>query len=424
MIDRFRLLLPFQTAEAKRLAALFAIVYFAQGTFYLPDQAITIVFKDQGLKADQVAYFFLLTAIPWFIKPLYGLLSDFFPLFGLRRKSYLLLTSSIACVMAFSAGLATEHPYWLLAVLYTAMGVGLAFTDVLADAMMVESGKPLGLTGAFQSVQWATVTCASILVGILGGHYAEQRDLHAAFIVAAVFPLVTLLVTASLIRERPVRTDRVALRETWHAVRKGFGERSVWLVAGFIFLFNFTPSFGPAFLFYQTDVLGFSQHFIGILASVSAIASVAGAFMYVPLSRGMALRRVINLAIGLAVLSTLAYLLYRGPVSALLLHIVWGCTGMITQLALLDLAAKACPARVEATFFAALMSIFNLGAQASQSLGAHLYTVLGEGQRAYSGLVSISAITTALIWLLVPLVRIERIEAAARAANTTATLGK
>ena len=146
--------------------------------------------------------------------------------------------------------------------------------------------------------------------------------------------------------------------------------------------------------------------------------------MYVPLSRGMALRRVINLAIGLAVLSTLAYLLYRGPVSALLLHIVWGCTGMITQLALLDLAAKACPARVEATFFAALMSIFNLGAQASQSLGAHLYTVLGEGQRAYSGLVSISAITTALIWLLVPLVRIERIEAAARAANTTATLGK
>jgi predicted MFS family arabinose efflux permease len=311
-----------------------------------------------------------------------------------------------------------------LAVLYTAMGVGLAFTDVLADAMMVESGKPLGLTGAFQSVQWASVTCASILVGILGGHYAEQRNLHAAFIVAAVFPLVTLLVTASLIREKPVRTDRVALRETWHGMRKGFGERSVWLVAGFIFLFNFTPSFGPAFVFYQTDVLGFSQHFIGVLASVSAIASVAGAFMYVPLSRGMALRRVINFAIGLAVVSTVAYLLYQGPVSAVLLHILWGCTGMITQLALLDLAAKACPPRVEATFFAALMSIFNLGAQASQSLGAHLYTVLGEGQRAYSGLVSISAITTALIWLLVPLVRVERIEAAARAAKTTDTLGK
>src|SRR6476660_6264829 len=112
-----RLLHPFQTAEAKRLAALFAIVYFAQGMFYLPDQAISIVFKDQGLKADQVAYFFLLTGIPWFIKPLYGLVSDFVPLFGLRRRSYLLLTSSLACAMAFTAAFATEYSYWLLVAL-------------------------------------------------------------------------------------------------------------------------------------------------------------------------------------------------------------------------------------------------------------------------------------------------------------------
>lgn len=425
MIDRFRLLHPFQTAEAKRLAVLFAVVYFAQGMFYLPDQAIAITFKDRGLKADQVAYFFLLTGIPWFIKPLYGLLSDFFPLFGLRRKSYMVISSSLACLMAFSAGLATQHPYWLLAVLYTAMGVGLAFTDVLADAMMVESGKPLNLTGAFQSVQWTSVTCASILVGIFGGIFAEHRDLRAAFIVAAAFPLVTLFMTASLVREAPMPADRAAFRNTWHAVRTGFSERSVWLVGGFVFLFNFTPSFGPAFLFYQTDVMAFSQQFIGILNSVSSVASVAGALMYVPLSRGMPLRTVINLAIGLAVVSTLAYLLYGGQVTALLIHILWGCTGMITQLAFLDLAAKACPQRVEATFFALLMSIFNLGTQASQSVGAHLYTILGEGQQAYRELVLISTATTALIWLLVPLVRIERIEAAARAGTeATGTAGK
>jgi MFS family permease len=414
MIDRLRLLHPFQTAEAKRLAVLFAIVYFAQGMFYLPDQAIAIVFKDRGLKADQVAYFFLLTGIPWFIKPVYGLISDFFPLFGWRRRSYLLLSSSTACLMAFIAGVTTDHSYWILAVLYTAMGTGLAFTDVLADAMMVESGKPLGLTGAFQSVQWASVTSASILVGLLGGHFAEQRDLNAAFIVAAVFPLVILVMTASLVRESSSRADRAALRSTWQAIRETLGQRSVWLVAGFVFLFNFTPSFGPAFLFYQTDVLQFSQQYIGVLDSASSVASVVGALLYVPLSRGMALRRVINLAIGLAVFSTLAYLLYRGRGSAMLIHVMWGCTGMITQLAFLDLAAKACPQRVEATFFALLMSIFNLGTQASMSVGAHLYTVLGEGQRAYDELVLISTATTALIWALVPLVRIERIEAGAR----------
>ena len=294
------------------------------------------------------------------------------------------------------------------------MGLGLAFNDVLIDALMVENGKPLGLTGAFQSVQWAAITCASILVGVLGGHFAEHRDLHAAFTVAALFPLTVMLMATFVVREKRVGHEKTQLLQTWTAVRAGLGERSVWLVAGFIFLFNFSPSFGPAFLYYQTDVLGFSQQYIGILTSVSAAASVAGALIYAPLSRLTPLRRLINIAIGLSVLATLAYLLYRGSLSALAIHIVWGISGMITTLAFLDLAAKACPVRVEATFFALLMSVFNLGTQVAQNVGAYLYTAFGEGARAYTWLVAISTITTAAVWLLVPLVRIERIEANAR----------
>jgi predicted MFS family arabinose efflux permease len=192
------------------------------------------------------------------------------------------------------------------------------------------------------------------------------------------------------------------------------GERSVWLVAAFIFLFNFSPSFGPAFLYYQTDVLRFGQQYIGALGSVGSASSVAGAFIYAPLSRSMPLRRLINLAIGLSVATTLAYLVYRGEISALAIHIIWGVTGMVTTLAFLDLAAKACPKRAEATFFALLMSVFNLGTLASQNVGAHLYTSLGEGPSAYTWLVLISTLATAAVWLLVPLVHIERIELRAR----------
>ncbi|HET7876126.1 MAG TPA: MFS transporter [Methylomirabilota bacterium] len=417
MLARLRRLHPFRTADTERLAALFAIVYFAQGMWSLPDQTIKITFKDGGMTPGQVAAFFALSTVPWMIKPVYGLLSDFVPLFGRRRKTYLMLTSSTACLMGLIAGLSGEHTYWRLAVLYTGMGLGLAFTDVLADALMVENGKPRGLTGAFQSVQWAAITVASILVGVLGGHLAEHRDLHGAFTIAAGFPLVTLLMTILFVREARARVDREAFRETWAAIREGLGERSVWLVAGFIFLFNFSPSFGPAFLYYQTDVLGFSQKFIGYLSSLSPAAGVVGAFIYAPLSRRMPLRRVINLAIAIAVVGTLGYLLYRGPYSAIVIELLFGCAGMITQLAFLDLAAKACPRRVEATFFALLMSVFNAGIQASQNVGARLYTALGGGLSGFNQLVLISAAATAVVWLLLPLVRIERIEARAREAE-------
>ena len=416
MLARLHALHPFQTPETQRLAVLFGIVYFAQGMWYLPNQTITISLKDSGLSAGQVATFFAITTVPWLIKPLYGLLSDFVPLFGYHRRSYLILTSGTAAAGGLLLGVTGDHAYWRMAAFVTLMALGLAFTDVLVDALMVENGKPMGMTGAFQSVQWGAITTASILVGELGGYLAEHRRLHAAFFLAACFPLVSLLMAAVFVREAPARTDREGFRTTWTAIRQALREREVWVVGGFILFWTFSPSFGPALLYYQTDRLHFSQQFIGHLGALAAVAGVAGAFIYAPLSRRLPLTRLINLAIGVAVVGTLAYLLYRDHVSALIIDVVSGCVGMITLLAFLDLAAKSCPRHVEATFFALLMSVYNGGTQISQNIGGRLYDSFG-----YTPLVLISAAFTAAAWLLVPLVRIDRIEAKAKRAQVPAS---
>ena len=415
MLARLKTLHPFQTPDAKRLAVLFGIVYFAQGMWYLPNQTITISLKDGGLSAGQVATFFAITTVPWLIKPVYGLLSDFVPLFGYHRKSYLLVTSATAAAAGLFLGVTGDHAYWRMATFITLMALGLAFTDVLVDALMVENGKPMGLTGAFQSVQWGAITTASILVGELGGHLAENRRLHAAFFLAACFPLLSLLMAAFFVHEAPARKDREGFATTWAAIRNALREREVWVVGGFILFWTFSPSFGPALLYYQTDHLHFSQQFIGHLGALAAVAGVAGAFIYAPLSRRVPLTRLINFSIGGGVVGTLAYLLYRGHVSAIIIDVVFGCVGMITQLAFLDLAAKSCPRRVEATFFALLMSVFNGGTQISQNIGGRLYDSFG-----YTPLVLISTAFTAAAWLLVPLVKIDRIEAKAKQAELPA----
>lgn len=377
MLDRLRRLHPFQTPDSQRLAVLFAIVYFAQGMWYLPNQTLIITLKERGLSAGQVATFFTLSVIPWLIKPAYGLLSDFVPLFGQRRKSYLLLTSLLAAGAGLAIGLAAPPSYWWLAGLFTVMGLGLAFTDVLVDALMVENGNPRALTGAFQAVQWGAIYTASVLVGELGGFLAERRSLSAAFVLAALFPLISFGMTLFVVHDPPARADREALRQILATVRETLGERDLWVVAGFIFFWTFSPSFGPALLYYQTDRLKFSQQFIGHLTALGSIAAVGGAFIYAPVSRRVSLKRLINISIGIGVAGTLAYLLYRGTWSAVLIDTIFGGVGMITQLALLDLAAKSCPRRVEATFFALLMSVFNGGTQSAQVMGGYLYDWLG-----------------------------------------------
>ncbi len=401
---------PFKTPDARRLAILFAVVYFAQGMWSLPNQTITIIFKDAGFSAGQVATFFSIATVPWLIKPVYGLLSDFVPLFGRRRQSYFLLTTALAAAAGGTLAAMTRHPYVWMATLFTLMGLGLAFTDVLTDAIMVENGRPRGLTGAFQSVQWASIYTATILVGLLGGYLAERRSLHAAFALAACFPLISFTVALLFLAEPPEASDRQAFRETWLAIRAALREREVWAVGGFILFWTFSPSFGPALVYYQTDVLTFSQQFIGLLASVGAAAGIGGAFIYAPLSRRLPLKRIIVVSIGAAAFGTLGYLGYVGARSAIVIEVAFGGVGMITQLAFLDLAAKSCPRRVEGTFFALLMSLYNAGTQGSQIAGGYLYDWLG-----YTPLVLISAGVTALGWLLVPLINIDHIEAKARA---------
>src|SRR5882757_4344840 len=56
------------------------------------------------------AAFFFWVGLPWYIKPLLGILSDSVPIFGSRRKSYILIGALAATAAWFSLITAT-HSY-------------------------------------------------------------------------------------------------------------------------------------------------------------------------------------------------------------------------------------------------------------------------------------------------------------------------
>jgi hypothetical protein len=139
------------------------------------------------------------------------------------------------------------------------MGLGLAFTDVLTDALMVENGQRLGVTGPFQAVQWVSISFASILVGSGGSWLAQHKFISVTFMIATVFPVITLTMGVFLIREPRGQVGERQFNETWAAIRGAVGSRTLWIVAGFIFFYNFSPSFRPALVYYKYPFFSFKE---------------------------------------------------------------------------------------------------------------------------------------------------------------------
>jgi len=169
----------------------------------------------------------------------------------------------------------------------------------------------------------------------------------------------------------------------------------------FIFLWNFSPSFGVPLEYHMVDVLGISKIQLGVLTSLSSGAAMVGAIVFGRYAPRLATRTLLNLAIGIGVAGTLAYYGLVGWWSAVALNVTVSFVTAIALLATLDLAARAVPTHAEGTFFAALMSVMNLGTTGAQWVGGYLYDWVG-----LSWLIAISAATTAACWLLVPWVRV------------------
>ncbi|HSB70700.1 MAG TPA: MFS transporter [Candidatus Methylomirabilis sp.] len=390
-----------------RLSLFFAAIYFVQGITEpgagIASQPIFFLLKD-GLRlgVSQAATFQAIVSLAWNVKPLYGLISDFFPLFGYRRKSYLLLTTGLAATAWFVLGSQSVYGYVSALLLLMLCGLGLAFSDVLCDAVMVETGKPLGMTGRFQAVQWGAINTASVLAGIGGGWLSAHASYQRTFLLVSLFPLISLVATLLCVSEPRSHFDREAFRTTARAVRGAARSRPFWVAAAFIFLWNFSPSFGIALEYHLVDTLGFSKIFLGTLDSLGSAAAILGAAVFGRIYRRLPMRPLLNLSVAVGVISTLAYLGLVGRWSAAALTIGTGAISMIATLATFDLAARSCPDRAEGTFFAALMSIANIGTAGSAFVGGKLYEWFG-----LNPLILVSSLATAACWLVVPWIRLD-----------------
>jgi MFS family permease len=393
-----------------RLLVFFALVYVVEGMGQivgLISQPLNYYLKEaQGWTPVQVTAFITIFNLPWVIKPLYGLISDFVPLFGYRRKSYLIIANVAAIGGYFWITRLIAPNDLFIALMLTAYAM--AISSTLCGAVLVENGQRLHESGKFVNQQWLWFNIAAMAAAVLGGelvqHLAPASALHVAAGVVAVAPFLVIFGTLFLIEEKKTPVNVQGMKATLHGLVAAFKRRELLIVAAFIFLYYFSPGLSTPLYYHMTDELKFSQAYIGILSSIAAGGWVVGALLYRRLLESLNLRKLLNLSIALGTVTTLSYLLLSSEASAAVINFCAGFSAMLATVATVTLAADYCPPRAEGFSFAVLMSVINLSNSVGDNVGSYLYA--NVFQRALSPLILISAACTAFAFVLVPLLRL------------------
>ena len=346
-----------------------------------------------------MAAFFGLTSLAWYFKPVAGLLSDVVPLWGSRRRNYLIL-SGLGAGLFWTVLAFVPRTYGPLVWTLVAANAFAVLTSSVSGGLLVEMGQRQGWTGRMGALRETIIAGTILAAQPVGGYLVGINFGWTCGIGAALFfGLVPM--TLFLLPQQEERRARVSGREILARLRPVFQSRALWLAAAFLFLKDLMPGFGTPLFYYQTSILHFSPKFIGWLGGLSNGTAIAGALSYAWLCTRLPLGRLLTAGIVLSALGTLLFLGYRSPASALVIQGTSGLLGVLVSVALLDLAARASPRGTEALAYSLLMSASNLGGTGSDILGSWLYGTLHVSLTA---LIWISAAATALTLLALPLI--------------------
>jgi MFS family permease len=388
----------------------FALVYVVEGigqTGGLIAQPLNYFLKQSyGWTPLQITAYLTILNFPWIIKPVYGIVSDFLPLLGYRRKTYLVFANAAAVGAYCWVTQITAPGELVLALLLTAYGM--AISSTVCGAVLVENGQKLGASDAFVNQQWLWFNIAAMASAFIGGQLVERLHpsaaLHSAAAIIAVAPLAIVCAGWFLISEPTSRINLPEIKKTFASLLAALTFKDLWIIALFLFLYYLNPGFGTPIYYHMTDNLKFSQEYIGILGSINSAGWVVGALLYRAFLRGITSRALLHLSIVLGVLSTAGFLMLWGETLAAVINLFSGIAGMIAFVATLTLAADYCPQRSEGFAFAALMSITNFAAAVSDNIGSFLYEHLFH--RHLDSLILVSAGFTGLAFVFVPLLRL------------------
>jgi folate/biopterin transporter len=418
----------------------YLFIAFHQGLSYISHLALQYFFKDElQIEPSRLAQINSIVHIPWAIKPILGLVTDFLPIFGYRRKVYIILCGllNLLCwlYMSFYTDTAVKACIMIFLINLT-----LSFCSILGEAIVVElsqletenqDSKAKDLVSMF----FFAKTLGEVISSYLKGLFVDIMPLRTIFFIACFIPIM-LIISGLILVEKPpcherknsalpeeeddlIETQVQKIKsnpESSEVKNSLFQEfvsficqRSILTPLMFIIIFKATPSFYDPFFYFKTNELKINATDLGKIYCCSSIAVLIAILIYKAYMKDINFKKMIIIGTIISFLISLSCFLL-----VLRVNIKYGISdftvllfatsfmsfvGEFVLLPILSLACVLCPKNLEGTVYSVFMSCLNFGGILSSLNGGILTSMMGITTKNYDNLhwlILISKICTLL----------------------------
>lgn len=179
-----------QTFGSKLLVLVFLSQHLLKGLSYSFVQPCEqYIYASYHVPASKATIFAGVTALPWSIKPVIGLISDSFPIWGFNKAPYMIAALIAGIYGLITVGLDSSKDLSLSYVVTCLVLVSLQYSvcDLLTEAKCAESVQLHPARGPdLLSFMWIGISAGNLVSALASGTVISALGFHAPFLIVAL----------------------------------------------------------------------------------------------------------------------------------------------------------------------------------------------------------------------------------------------
>ena len=279
----------------------FYLITFYSGLIMISDLGFKYYLKDQkDMSASTFSKILLIFRIPYLIKPLFGLLIDFCPIFGYKKKIYLLLSFIINILSWYIFLFKNSNNNLIISIIcYVFINITISLTTIIGAAIQIEISRIQDNNDENNLISKGTTnlmtqyfiirSIGSLIPSYFKGFLIEEYTYDAIFYMSGFFSIF-ILISGIILEENKSSKNKInkikrniifsplikpKKKDTGNnKIIRLINNKNILILLLLILILESSPSCASPLFYYEINVLGLNPKNLGLIDFASQISII------------------------------------------------------------------------------------------------------------------------------------------------------